>query len=656
MATAASPRSEISLADLDISLTRQGWDFGAQRNKRSNGQPLTIGQRRFQSGLGTVADSLLQIDLKQAASRFTAWVGPDALGGPEACVRFTVVVDGKIAAHTPAMKGGSAPLRVSVDLTGARVMVLAVDVAGNRTWGNYADWCDAVITLASGSTALPVAEPYQPDMTIPLIERGNQREPTIHAPYVLGTTPGKPFIFRIPVTGAETVSLDVEGLPPGISLDKSGVLRGSITAAGDYEVVVTARNPHGSSRRKLKVQAGERCLALTPPMGWNSWNAFGEDVHQDLVKQQADELIKSGLANKGYNLIVVDAGWEGDRDSSGRLMPDKDKFPDIRTLIEYVHSLGLKFGIYSSPGLRTCGSNGGFTGSYGYEVQDIWTFAEWGADYLKYDWCTYESMLPPHASIEAFIEPYAVVGQAIATVKRDIIFHLCQYGMKDVWKWGPKLQVNGNVWRISDDLIDFWGAVCANGFYSDRTLAPYAGPGRWNDPDMLVLGTVDFTSSTLGFPGRPQPTRLTPTEQQTHMTMWVLLAAPLIIGGDLSKLDTFTLNLLGNPEVLAIDQDPLGRQAQCVKDDQWTQIWARPLADGTIAVGMFNLSPITQSASVQWNDLVPIMQTHTIVEGKQSVRDLWQCRDLGPHIGFTVDLPSHGSIFLKVGTPEELIL
>ena len=638
----------MALSDLDIHLTRQGWSR-PERNRRLKGKLLTIGQRSFKSGLGTVADSILKVDLKGVAKEFSAWVGPDAVGGPSACVRFYVVVDGKIAAQTPAIAGGAAPMHISADLQGAKEMLLVVDAAGYRTWSNYADWADAVITLQPDATVLPEAQRYEPDMSLPDLASGNSDQPEIHGPQAVGTTPGKPFIFKIPVTGAGKTSLSVTGLPVGLELDQQGVLRGSVAQAGSYKVEIVARNKVGRTSRQLQIRAGERMLAQTPPMGWSSWNAFGVDVDQEKIWKAADALVQSGLADKGYSFINIDAGWTGQRNAVGRILPDKTRFPDIKALIDHVHALGLKFGLYASPGPVDCG---GFIGSYGHEIQDIHTYAQWGVDYFKYDWCSYGQTITAAPKTIEYIEPYAVMGQAIGAVDRDIVFSLCQYGMADSWKWAAGPQVRGNLWRVSDDLIDFWASVCVNGFHCDRRIAAYAGPGHWNDPDMLVVGTVDFTNDGLGFPGKPQASRLTPIEQQTHITLWSLLAAPLIIGCDLTKLDPFTLDLLSNPEVIAVDQDVLGKQAQCIKQTGHIQVWARSLVDGTAAVGLFNVGPVTEKASVRWSELTVILPRDIVLSGKQPIRDLWKRNDLGHRAGLDVELPSHGSLFIKVGMPK----
>lgn len=636
-------RQFIALSSLDIRLTRQGWEK-PQRNRRSAVQPLTIGSRKFKSGVGVVADSVLRVRLDGAATAFTAWVGADVAGGPSACVRFYVITDGRIAARTKPMHGGKPPLRLRVDLTNVREMLLVVEAAGYRTWSNLADWAAARIWLQANAPFKPVSAPYFPDLSKPQIAVGDGPQPQFHGPSVVGTTPGRDFIFRIPVTGTPAARIHAVGLPAGIVLE-GGVLRGSAQMAGIYKVQLIAENDCGKSGRSLTIVVGNRKLSQTPQMGWSSWNAFGANISQAKIKSAADALINSGLADKGYSFINIDDGWSGPRDAAGRITADKSKFPNIKELIGYIHSRGLKFGIYSSPGPTTCG---GYTGSYGHEVSDLTTFCQWGVDFLKYDWCSYGSVVPPNPTLGELIEPYAVMGQAIGLAQRDIVFSLCQYGMGKSWQWAGGPEVHGNQWRISDDLIDFWGSVCSNGFNCDSRTAAAAGPGHWNDPDMLVVGMVDFTNAGLGFPGKPSPSRLTPIEQQTHVGLWALLAAPLIIGCDLTKLDPFTFNLLSNTEVIAVDQDKLGRQARRVMQFGDMQLWARPLCDGTMAVGVFNLSPVKASCAVEWAQVASLIGM-PIRQGRSTVRDLWQRRNLSACGGMSLRLPSHGSILLKIG-------
>jgi alpha-galactosidase len=389
------------------------------------------------------------------------------------------------------------------------------------------------------------------------------------------------------------------------------------------------QGPHGTARRSLRIVAGPDALALTPPMGWNSWNVWGPAVDAGKVRDAALWLERSGLAAHGFQYVVIDDAWSGKRNAAGEMVPN-EKFPDMRALADAVHARGLKLGIYSSPGPKTCE---GFEGSLGHEMQDAATYARWGVDFLKYDWCSYEEVAKDR-SLQELQKPYLLMRDALAKVDRDIIYSLCQYGYGDVWQWGER--AGGHLWRTSGDLLDQWANLESVGF-RQAGREPWSGPGHWNDTDMLVVGTV-------GWGPNLHPTRLTPNEQMLHLALWALQAAPLFIGADLSRLDDFTLALLTNDEVLDVDQDPLGKAGGRVRKDGRLEIWARPLADGTHAVGLFNRGLGPKAVTVQWADLG--------VKGTQQVRDLWLRKDLGAFKdAFTATVPRHGVVFVKVGRP-----
>jgi hypothetical protein len=296
-------------------------------------------------------------------------------------------------------------------------------------------------------------------------------------------------------------------------------------------------------------------------------------------------------------------------------------------LCAYIHSIGLKIGIYSSPGPKTCG---GYEGSYTFEDKDAEAYANWGIDYLKYDWCSYGN-IAPNPSIAQLKYPYQVMKKALRKVNRDIHFSLCQYGMGKVWEWGD--QVDGNSWRTTGDIDDSWESLSGIGFRQGES-SPYSAPGHWNDPDMLVVGWVGWGPSL-------HYTQLTPSEQYTHISLWSLLSAPLLIGCDLSQLDPFTLNLLTNDEVIAIDQDPLGKQARPVKTNSAYCIWVKDLEDGSKAVGLFNLTGSPLEIPVDMKD----MDLH----GRFIMRDLWRQKNLGlveNHFNMMV-LP-HGVMLIKI--------
>jgi len=290
------------------------------------------------------------------------------------------------------------------------------------------------------------------------------------------------------------------------------------------------------------VKSGD-LIALTPPLGWNSWNAWGLSVDDEKVRAAADAFVDNGLADHGWTFINIDDGWEAPERLPDGSITGNEKFPDFKNLSDYVHSKGLKLGIYSGPGPMTCG---GYLASYQHEYQDAATWAKWGIDYIKYDWCSYRNIAKDN-SLEELQKPYILMRKALDAVNRDIVYSLCQYGMGDVWKWGA--DVGGNLWRTTGDIRDTWASMSGIGFRQDK-MSPFASPGHWNNPDMLVVGWV-------GWGPNLHPTRLTPDEQYTHISLWALLSAPLLIGCDLTRLDDFTLNLLTNDEVLGQDATEL---------------------------------------------------------------------------------------------------
>ena len=357
-------------------------------------------------------------------------------------------------------------------------------------------------------------------------------------------------------------------------------------------------------------------LARTPPMGWNSWNKFAGRVDDAAVRAMADAMASNGMKEAGYTYINIDDTWEGERDASGNITSNK-KFPDMRALADYVHAKGLKLGIYSSPGPNTCA---GYEGSYGHEEQDARTWAAWGIDYLKYDWCGARALYTD-AEMPAV---YQKMGEALLATGRPIVYSLCQYGRNDVWKWGP--DVGGNLWRTTGDIRDAWESMTRIGF-NQNELAPYARPGHWNDPDMLEIGNGGMT----------------PDEYRTHMSLWSMLAAPLLAGNDLRTMTPEIREILINREVIAIDQDRGGKQGTRLSQSGEQEIWTRPLAGGDIAVALFNRGAAPATMSVQWSQL-------GLTRKPSHVRDLWAHSDIaGGATDYSATVPSHGVVMLRVG-------
>jgi alpha-galactosidase len=529
------------LETLDLDLVHQ--DYGRAGPRSVDGKPITLGGIKYEHGVGTHAQSDFVIALQGAAERFEAVVGVDDEVKEKGSVVFVVRADGHELVRTGVLRGSRGGEPVAVDLRGAKRLELIVEDGEDGIDNDHADWAMARLFLRPGTRQRPVAVAFEAPM--PVIARRYPAQPEIHAPRITGATPGKPFLFRIPATGEKPLTFAAENLPAGLTLDAAtGIITGALTAEGTIAVRVKVTGPKGVAESTLTIVGGENKLALTPPMGWNSWNVWGEFIDPEKVRVAADWMVKSGLADVGYQYVNMDDGWAGARNLEGKISPI-GKFGDMKALTDYIHSKGLKAGIYSSPGPGTCAR---YTGSYGHEEQDAKRYAEWGFDYLKYDWCWY-GQVAPDPSLEEMQKPYRLMGDLLRRVDRDIVLSLCQYGVGDVHKWGR--EVGGQLWRTTGDIFDSWLGMADIGF-AQAGLEQYAGPGGWNDPDMLVLGKV-------GWGPNLRPTRLTPAEQVTHMTLWSLLAAPLLIGCDMSQLDEFTLAVLGNPEVLEVDQDALGK-------------------------------------------------------------------------------------------------
>ncbi len=356
-------------------------------------------------------------------------------------------------------------------------------------------------------------------------------------------------------------------------------------------------------------------LAKTPPMGWNSWNKFASRVDDAGIRRMADVMVSSGMKAAGYVYVNIDDTWQGARDAQGNIHPN-NKFPDMKALAAYVHGKGLKLGIYSSPGPNTCA---GYEGSYGHEAQDARTYAAWGIDYLKYDWCGARNIYPDQ-DMQAV---YQKMGQALRDSGRRIIYSLCQYGRDEVWKWGP--DVDGNSWRTTGDINDSWASMSKIGF-SQSDLASWAGPGHWNDPDMLEVGNGGMSD----------------VEYTTHMSLWSMLAAPLLAGNDLANMTKATHDILTNREVIAIDQDPAGKQGKRAWKEGDQEIWTRELADGSVAVGLFNRSADPAKIAASWKDL-------GLNATPKKARDLWRHEDVtltGPE--YAAMVPGHGVVLLRV--------
>ncbi|MGB7267448.1 MAG: glycoside hydrolase family 27 protein [Terracidiphilus sp.] len=370
------------------------------------------------------------------------------------------------------------------------------------------------------------------------------------------------------------------------------------------------------------VPAQSQRVASTPPMGWNSWNHFQNKIDDKIIRAQADAMVSSGMRDAGYEYVNIDDTWQGKRDAQGFIHANT-RFPDMKGLADYVHSKGLKLGIYSSPGAKTCA---GYEGSLGHELQDAETYAQWGIDYLKYDLCGLEKEMKAAPDSEAahqvMVDAYIKMGDALRSTGRPIVYSVCEYGADKVWRWGS--DVGGNLWRTTDDISDSYSRMTEIGF-EQAGLARFAGPGHWNDPDMLEVGNGGMDEE----------------EYRTHISLWALLAAPLLAGNDLTTMKSQTVALLTNREVIAVDQDPLGKEGDRIAAEGPIEIWARPLADGSKAVGVFDRLTRPLDATVKFKQLG--------FDGPVQVRDIWQAKDLGTLTGsITVTVLAHGVVLLRV--------
>ena len=408
-------------------------------------------------------------------------------------------------------------------------------------------------------------------------------KPCINSPRAIGNYPASPFLFYIPTTGQRPMEWSAEKLPKGLKLDsKTGIITGSVASKGEYTVTLKAKNALGTSTEKLVICIGDDLL-LTPPMGWNSWNTFGRHLTEELVLQTADALVANGMRDLGYSYINIDDFWQlPERGADGHLQINKDKFPrGIKYVADYLHERGFKLGIYSDAADKTCG---GVCGSYGYEEVDAKDFALWGVDLLKYDYCN-----APVDRVEAMAR-YAKMGKALRATGRSIVFSICEWGQREPWKWAK--QVGGHLWRVSGDIGDVWNREAnklgglrgiLNILEINAPLSEYGGPSGWNDPDMLVVG-IGGKSMSIGY----ESEGCTHEQYKSHFALWCMMASPLLCGNDVRSMNDSTLQVLLDRDLIAINQDVLGKQAErSIRADHY-DIWVNPLADGRKAVACFN--------------------------------------------------------------------
>ena len=593
-------------------------------------------------GLATPVPFEAAVPLGGYATKLTASCGLD-----KAYASGTVVMricgDGRELWSGTTTFGATNEIPCEVEVKGVKTLTLSADPVGGSGEGVLAVWGDIQV-MYEDDRMLPndvrVTSRQLGILTPPVAKR-----PRINGAGVYGVRPGRPILYRVPATGAAPLKVEVLGIGDGKLKDlvydpSTRILSGRIADRGEYTLTFRASNAEGVDEKPFTIKVGDR-LALTPAIGWSSWNAFSTFVTQKDVEAAAEAMISTGLADHGYGYVNIDDFWQNNperaaqdddptlegplRDEQGRIAPNK-RFPDMKGLVDLIHSKGLKAGIYSSPGPFTCGRA---AGSWEHEEADAKQFADWGFDYLKHDWCFYDDVAFGKG-LDRAMYPYLVMGRALAHQERDIVLSMCQYGMENVSAWGRL--VGAQSWRTTGDVFDTWASVSA-AIEKQKKLFYYTEPGAWNDPDMLCVGCVSWNDG--------RPSRLAPNEQYTQVSMWALVAAPLMIGCDLTKLDDFTFSLLANDEVIAIDQDPLGKGAGCVAEGKDWEVWARPLADGSIAAGLYNKSNLEQTVPVDFERLGLVC--------KWKVRDVWRQEDVGVYAGrYEASVPGHATQLIRL--------
>ena len=643
--------------------------------KSVDGHELTVSSNVYARGFGTRPESAVLFRANGKVEAFDALVAIDddakkagsgkSYGKPTA--QFRVWADGKIAWNSGDVKLGQKPVEAHVVLSGAKEIVL--ETTGGSEWTSFdaanADWLDARFTCAEGATLECVNDPSLV-VQLGILTPAEKPEPRINGADIWGVRPGHPVIFRVATSGERPIKFSAKGLPEGVALDEKGVLRGTAPSkAGDYDIEVTAENAKGKATRTIRLAVGDT-IALTPPMGWNSWNTLCYRLTQEKAMAAAKAMDESGLADHGWAYVNLDDWWEMNntgcprvemrkkdmggredvigpaRDENGRINPNRS-FPDMKGMTDYIHSLGLKAGLYSSPGTLTCGQ---CEGSYKHEMEDATSWAEWGFDYVKYDWCSYGSVFKEETKNltngvadveakrrEAYAKPYRIMNECLRMQNRDILFSFCQYGMGDAQLWAR--ETGANCWRSWGDLKDAWHWMelavegrCGGEYWK------WNGPGCWADPDMMIVG------QQLSF-GFDHPTFLTPNEQYTHVSIWAMVGSPLLIGCDLTTMDAFTKNLLMNDEVIAVSQDRLGKTAKRIRHSDAESVWVRPLVNNFTAVALVNRYPFAREIKVTFEELGQ--------SGECWVKDLWTQKCEGKHSGFYVaTVPAHATKLFKM--------
>jgi alpha-galactosidase len=612
------------------------------------GDSMKINGSYYIHGVGVNSTSVLSFYLSGNAVEFSAMVGVDDKGVKNLSHKFYVIGDRKILFESGEMKLGDAAKPVKVNVSGIQQLglLVLVDMEVNRT---YANWADAQFMMKNEALPQTLPNTHEKYILTPLPDK----KPRINSAKIFGVRPGNPFLYTIATTGERPISFSAINLPTGLSVDKkTGIISGKVTQKGTYKAILKAKNAFGETRKELRIIVGDT-IALTPPIGWNGWNSWARNIDQEKVIVSADAMVRMGLNQHGWTYINIDDAWQGQRGGSFNAIQPNEKFSRFKEMIDYVHSLGLKVGVYSTPMITSyAGYVGGssdfedgritdaiinnkrafrYIGKYRFEENDAKQMAVWGIDYLKYDW-------------RIDVNSAERMSVALKNSGRDIVYSISNSAPFSNAKDWARLT---NTFRTGPDIRDSWLSLYYSAFTLDK-WSPFGGRGHWLDPDMMILGNVT-TGSAL------HPTRLTPDEQYSHVSLFSLLSAPLLIGCPIEQLDAFTLNLLTNDEVIEINQDPLGKPARLVKEENGVQIWLKPLEDNSYAVGLFNIARFGESPEsyFRWGDEKAIgyqFDFNTIgLQGKFKLRDVWRQKDIGTfNKDWQTEIKHHGVVLLKM--------
>lgn len=644
----AQKNKQIWLDDLGIKSFSEGIPAVLPKTN-AGGDSIRMNGKYFKHGVGVSSTSVLSFFLDGHATEFSAIVGVDDKGVKDLPLKFYVIGDRKILFESGEMKLGDEPKPVKVYLEGIKRLGLLVIIEEKGFNRSYSNWANAQFVMKDDF--IPQTMPNSDEKYI--LTPKPDKKPKINSPKLFGARPNNPFLYTIAATGQRPMSFSAKNLPKGLSIDtKTGIITGKVVQKGTYLATLKAKNELGETTKTLKIIIGDT-IALTPPIGWNGWNSWARNIDQEKVIASADAMVKMGLNQHGWTYINIDDAWQGQRGGQFNAIQPNEKFPKFTEMIDYVHSLGLKIGVYSTPMITSyAGYIGGssdfengkitdsiknnkrafrYVGKYKFEENDAKQMAAWGIDYLKYDW-----------RIE--VPSAERMSVALKNSGRDIVYSISNSAPFDNAKDWAKLT---NTFRTGPDIRDSWLSLYVSAFTLDK-WSPYGGHGHWLDPDMMILGNVT-TGTSL------HPTRLTPDEQYSHVSLFSLLSAPLLIGCPIEQLDDFTLNLLTNDEIIEINQDPLGKSARLLSEEDGVQIWAKPLEDGSYAVGLFNVADFgkTPETYFRWGDEKSKTFTFDFnkinLKGKYQLRDVWQQKDLGSfNNSFKTDIRHHGVLMLRM--------